>query len=140
MGYEQSLVKAWDALEETKKEKDYVRFLNDKYEIDFSQNSIVSASCNIEAKIHYKILILHYLANETKIIDTQGEDWISFKEMEGGDVYFPAFRKGAIEPILRKYGDNPSAIFERIHFLNAEKMDTGSASISIRVFPKVRVG
>lgn len=140
MGYEISLKKAWDAFKEPDKEKECVHFLGDEYKIDFSQRTIVSMSCNIEAKDYYKILILHYLANEDKVLDIEKDAWKSFKQMEGGEAYFSAFRKRAIDPILRKYGDNPSAIFERMKTLNAEKIDTGNAGISIQVFQKIRVG
>ena len=52
---------------------------------------------------------------------------------------FSAFKKRAIDPILRKYGDNPSAIFERAKLFNAEKIGTGSAGISITTFPKIKI-
>jgi len=138
MGYEASLKKAWDSLQGS--EKKTVWFLNDRYEVDFSKKTIFSLSCNVEAKDYYKILCLHYLANEGEAPDIEGDDWISFKEMDGGEIYFPAFRKRAIEPILRKYGDDPAAILDRARALDAEKIETGSAAISIRVFPKVKAG
>ena len=67
MGYEASLKKAWEALEETGKDKLYVKFLNDEYEADLSRKSISSRSSDIEARDYYKILILHYLANEGRV-------------------------------------------------------------------------
>ena len=78
MGYSVSLKKAWDAFREAKKA--HVRFLNDEYEVDFSKKTVFSLSCNIEAKDYYKILILHYLANEGKAQDIEKDRWISFKE------------------------------------------------------------
>lgn len=138
MGYSEALKKSWDAFGGP--EKSRVRFLNDEYEVDFSNRKILSSSSNVEAKDYYKILILHYLANESKARDIEKDKWVSFKELEGGEIYFSAFRKRSIEPILRKYGDNPAGIFERKRSLDAEKMDTGDAAISVKVFPKVRVG
>lgn len=138
MGYSEALKKSWDVFRDP--EKSRVRFLNDEYEIDFSNRKILSSSSNVEAKDYYKILILHYLANESKAMGIEKDKWVSFKELEGGEIYFSAFRKRSIEPILRKYGDNPAGIFERERSLNAEKMDTGDAAISVKVFPKVRVG
>ncbi len=140
MGYEVSLKKAWEELVALGKDKFHVKFLSDEYEVDFSNKRIFSLSCNIDAKDYYKILILHYLANEDKILDIEKDNWISFKEMDGGKIYFPAFHKRTIIPILKKYGDNPTGIFERCNVLNAERINTGTAGISIRVFPKVRIG
>ncbi|MFC1667359.1 DUF3786 domain-containing protein [Candidatus Omnitrophota bacterium] len=138
MGYETSLKKAWDAFQESGKDKECIRFFNDDYEVDFLKKKVLSQSSNAEAKDYHKILILHYIANETKALSTERDDLISFKEMGGGEVYFPAFRKRAIGPILKKYGDGPGAIFKRADFLNAERVDTGSAAISIKIFPKIK--
>ena len=139
MGYEIALKKAWDTLEESGIKEKYIRFFNDEYEIDHSRRNIISMSCNIPAKVHYELLILHYLANEDKVSSISSDKWISFKELEGVEAYFSAFKKRAIDPILRKYGDNPSAIFERVKLFNAEKIGTGSAGISITTFPKIKI-
>jgi len=140
MGYEISLKKAWDRFQESGKKEGHIRFLNEEYEIVLSKKTILSRPGNLEAKDYYKILILHYLVNEERVMDIERDAWISFREMEGGGVYFPTFRKRAIEPILRKYGDDPASIFKRAEFFNAERIDTGSAAISLRVFPKVKAG
>ncbi|MFC1621753.1 DUF3786 domain-containing protein [Candidatus Omnitrophota bacterium] len=118
MSYKVALDKSWEALQESGKKS--VRFLNDEYEVDFSKKSVLSLSCNVEAKEYYKILILHYLANEHKVSSIENDKWISFKELEGGKEYFSAFRKRAIEPILKKHGDT-------------------SKDISIQIFPKIKV-
>ncbi|MDP8230866.1 MAG: DUF3786 domain-containing protein [Candidatus Gorgyraea atricola] len=118
MGYKVALEKSWEVLQESGKKS--VRFLNDEYEVDFSKKSVLSLSSHVEAKEYYKILILHYLANEHKVSNIENDKWISFKELEGGKEYFSAFRNRAIEPILRKYGDS-------------------SKDVSIQIFPKINV-
>ena len=139
MGYEAALKKAWDEIEGSGIKDRYLRFFNDEYEIDYNAKNIISMSCNIPAKDYYKLLILHYLLGQNKISEISNNNWISFKELDGGDAYFSAFRKRAIDPILRKYGDNPSDIFERARSFSAEKLDAGSAAISINAFPKIKV-
>ena len=139
MGYEIALKKAWDDVELSGAKDRYVKFLNDEYEVDYVQRNIISMSCNIPAKDYYKLLILHYLSNQGKVSNITENSWISFKELDGGDAYFSAFRKRAIEPILRKYGDNPSSIFERARSFNAEKIGNGTAAIAINAFPKIKV-
>ena len=139
MGYEIALRKAWDAVQGIDIERGYLKFFNDEYEIDYTEKNIISMSCNVPAKDYYKLLMLHYIANENKVSKIGNDKWISFKEMDGGEAYFSAFRKRAIDPILRKYGDNPSSIFERARHFKAEKIDTGSAAISISVFPKIKI-
>jgi len=139
MGYEASLEKAWDVFKDTSG-RENLRFLSDEYEVDFSRKTILSLSCNVEAKDYYKILILHYLANEGKVSGIEKDRWISFKEMEGGKEYFSAFHKRAISPITRKYGDNPAAMLDRAKMLGAKKIDEGNTAVSIVVFPKIKVG
>ena len=99
MGYKVALEKSWEMLQESGKKN--IRFLNDEYEVDFSKKSVLSLSCNVEAKEYYKILILHYLANEHKVSNIDNDKWISFKELEGGKEYFSAFRKRIVVPILK---------------------------------------
>ncbi|MDP6685428.1 MAG: DUF3786 domain-containing protein [Candidatus Omnitrophota bacterium] len=141
MGYDVSLNKAWDQFKDREKDGPLpIKFFNDIYEVDFLKRTVFSLSCNIEAKDHYKILILHYIANESRVSDVKADDWISFKEIDGGEAYFPAFRKRAIEPLLRKYGDNPGAMLDCAKVLNVEAIDTGSAGIAIWAFPKVKIG
>lgn len=139
MGYETALKKAWDVVQDAGVKEQYLKFLNDEYEIDYSEKNIISMSCNTPAKDFYKLLLLHYIANENKVLRLKRDEWISFKDLDGGEAYFPAFKKRAIDPILRKYGDNPSGIFKRASFLNADKINTGAAGISIKAFPKIKV-
>jgi len=139
MGYEAALKKAWDALGEPAAKSCYLKFFDDEYRIDYGERNIISARRETPARDYYKLLLLHYLANENRVPEISGGGWISFKELEGGEVYFPAFRKRAIEPILKKYGDRPADIFSRAMYFDSKKMDTGSAGVSIKAFPKVNI-
>jgi len=139
MGYETALKKAWDAVQAVDAEQGYLKFLNNEYRIDYAEKNIISISGNVPAKDYYKLLILHYLAGRNKVSDKISDSWISFRELDGGEAYFPAFKKRAIGPILKKYGDNPSAIYERAGHFSAERIDTGTAAISISAFPKIKI-
>ena len=113
MGYDTALSKAWSELEGLVRDKDIsIRFLSDKYNVDLGNKRVLSLSCNAPAKIHISILILHYLKNKLKGLPSINEEWISFKELEGGQGYYPAFKKRAIDPIMRKYGSDPEALLE----------------------------
>ena len=141
MAYEIAIEKAWDDLERVvRRGKSRIKFLDEEYEIDSSRRKIFSPASNVEAKDFYKVLFLHYVINEGKVGGIEKDAWISFREMEGGDTYFPAFRDRAIEPILKKYGHNASGIYKSIKSFPAEKMDGGDAAVCIKAFPKVKVG
>ena len=71
MGYEVALKKAWDAIQGIDTQHRYIKFLNDEYEIDYSNKNIISVSCNAPAKDYYKLLILHYAAGEHRVSEVK---------------------------------------------------------------------
>jgi len=140
MSYEVALNKAWQELENiSKTDKSELKFLNDIYEIDVKRRQVLSVSCNIAAKEYLTVLILHYeLKKFGGILEPTG-NWISFKDVPGGEIYYPAFRKQAIEPLLRKYGANPQGILLNRERLNAQEVKEATAAISLEVFERVPV-
>ena len=54
---------------------------------------MLSFSCNIPAKDYTSILVLHYLARKLKGLPPVKGEWISFKELPGGEGYYPSFKK-----------------------------------------------
>ncbi|MCX5708472.1 MAG: DUF3786 domain-containing protein [Candidatus Omnitrophica bacterium] len=113
MSYEAALGKAWTEIERLSAEKSFaIKFFSEEYSVDAVSRKIMSLSCNVLAKDFVSILLLHYLEQKLKGLPALSKEWISFKELESGEAYYPAFRKRAIEPILRKYGSNPEAIIK----------------------------
>ena len=140
MSYEVALNLAWEALISLSKAKNLsVKFLGDQYDVNTTSRAIQSVSCNIPAKDFLSVLLLHYLANNLKGLPQLTNQWISFKEMPGGDPYYPAFRKRAIEPILRKYGKNPEGLSTNLQRLSARIIDKGDVGILVEAFEKVPV-
>ncbi|MBM3254993.1 MAG: DUF3786 domain-containing protein [Candidatus Omnitrophica bacterium] len=126
MGYAVALDKSWKELEALKAGDSFlVKFLADEYSIDCKAKTVFSLSCNARAKDFTAILILHYLASKIKGLPPETKEWVSFKELSSGEQYYPAFRKRAIEPIIRKYGRNsegadiilPLSVFEGVPVL-----------------------
>jgi hypothetical protein len=113
MSYEAALNKAWKEIEWLSAEKNFtLKFFSDEYSVDTANRKIISLSCNVAAKDFVSILLLHYLERKIQGLPELSGEWVSFKELESGESYYPAFRKRAIEPILRKYGSNPEAIIK----------------------------
>jgi len=138
MGYGAALNKAWDELTQLNFGKDItVKFLSDAYSIDLDNRKVMSLSCNIPAKDWAVILILHYLDKRARGLPHLTGDWVSFKELEAGEIYYPAFRKRAIEPLLKKYGKNPDGLLQVLDRLPAKKAKEGDAGISLEIFPGV---
>lgn len=138
MSYEVAINKAWENLGQFKPDNALsVKFLADEYIIDYKNRGVSSSSCNIPAKEHLEILILHYLFKKLNGLPPLSGEWVSFKELENGEFYYPAFRKRAIEPILRKYGGNPNGLLSALEKLPADKASQGDVSVIFQVFEGV---
>jgi len=141
MAYDVALSQAWAELETLTKEKNHtVRFLNDRYGVDLDKRTIVSLSSNVPAKNHLSILILHYLSRKLRRLPQPTGEWISFKELDGGLVYYSVLRKRVLEPIIRKYGkDLKGFISEMTKRFAAKEVEQGDASIVLEAFDGIPV-
>lgn len=143
MGYAKALEKAWSNIADlTKDEVFSVKFMSDSYKITVPAKFILSARDLVPAKTHLQIIILHYLISKlskNQLPPPTGE-WIDFNQLEGGEVYYPIFRKRTIDVILKKYGSNPDALLNNtIGKFPAEKAGAGDTGIAIRPFDGVNI-
>ncbi len=140
MTYQVALDKAWGNLEAANAGKAFeVKFYSDVYSVDLDSRKIMSLSCNVAAKEMASILVLHYLEQKLKGLEPLTGEWISFKELPGGEIYYPAFRKRAIEPILRKYAANPQGLFTVLDKKIAKSVNQADAAVEIEAFSGVPV-
>lgn len=135
MGYEAALEKAWKEIEGIAPDRiGAVKFLADEYEIDLKNRRVLSLACNVPAKDHVAILVLHYAIRRAKGLPALSGEWISFKQLEGGQGYYPAFKKRVLDPIVRKYGSNPQALWDITSRFRAKKADMADAAVVVDVF------
>lgn len=141
MSYQAAVEKGWKELEALADADNYsVSLMGDTYEVNLKDKSVFSDSCNIPAKEYLALLILHYLIGSFKNAFIPSGEWISFKEIPGGEIYYPAFKDGVIDALLRKYGNNPQGLFGVLErFKGAAKIDIGDAAIEIETFPEIKV-
>ena len=142
MTYQPALDKAWEDLADLAGAKvSAVRFLGDEYAIDIARRTVLSLSCNIPARDYAAIVILHYLIRKRrlKILPRPTGDWIDFKELEGGEAYYPAFRKRTIEKIAAKYASRPDDLAVSTKRFFARKADVGDVSFVVQAFSEVPI-
>lgn len=140
MPYEAAMNKAWDNLVDLTREKNFsVKFLGDEYSIDLKNRLVTSLDCNTTAKDFYTILILHYLFAKLKGLARLTGEWLTFRELAGIEGYAAAFRKRALEPIVRKYAGKPENILSVLDKLPSRKADFKDISIIIEAFSQVPV-
>jgi hypothetical protein len=138
MGYNTALSKAWSDLGNPERDRSLsVRFLSDEYAVDLENKRVLSVSCNVPAKDYISILLLHYLKQKSTGLPRLNGEWVSFMQLEGGQGYYPAFKKRVIEPILRKYGPKPEGILELIGRFKAKSVQLADASVVLDVFDGV---
>ena len=126
MSYQQALKKAWDDLTSISRDSDSyaVKLLSDTYTVDLKNRTVFSDSCNIPAKEYTSIIILHYLAKKLKLgsLPQPSGEWIDFRQLEGGEGYYPAFKKRTIDKILKKYGSSPKDMSTMVQALESVPM------------------
>jgi len=84
-----------------------------------------------------KVLILHYLLGCGRS-STTGR-LITFREVPGGEMYYPAFKRRAIDTLVRVFGHDPPLLLKAGEQIGAERGEIGSASVVVKVFPGVLV-
>jgi hypothetical protein len=140
MGYEAALGKAWEDLQGlTEKKQLSVKFLADEYTVDVEARKIASLACNVPAKDFTAILILHYCVQSIQGLPKVAGEWLTFKELTRIEGYESAFRERSIVPVIRKYGKDPSGLYEALKRLPGKKGEGADASIILETFPSVPV-
>ena len=140
MTYEAAVKKAWKNLESLAESARYaVNLLGDTYTVNLDDKTVLSDSCNVPAKEYLALLILHYLIGSLKGGYVPSDEWVSFKEIEGGEIYYPAYRNSVIEPLLRKYGRHPENILAAIERFKGRRLDISDAAIEVETFPEVKI-
>ncbi|PIV53757.1 MAG: hypothetical protein COS17_02310 [Elusimicrobia bacterium CG02_land_8_20_14_3_00_37_13] len=135
MGYKLALNKVWQNVIQVTEEKTYeVRFVNDIYIVDIRDGQVLDKLTDKPAKDYISVLLLYYLEKKIKGLPSLTGEWISFKQLDGGDTYYSAFHKRAIEPLIRKYGNNPESLNSLLNKFPSHKLEYGDAGIVIDVF------
>ncbi len=90
-----------------------------------------------EVSKYHQVLILHYLdgAGNAQLANRL----VTFREFEGGALYFPAFKTRAIDPIVREFSSKPDLLRHIGDALRAEPTGVGSVGFKAHFFPKMPV-
>ncbi|RKY33267.1 MAG: hypothetical protein DRP74_00070 [Candidatus Omnitrophota bacterium] len=140
MAYEAAKSLAWEELIKLGPDKVLsLKFLGDEYSLDLKERKILSLSSNVAAKDFFSVLILHYLISRLKGLPDLTSEWVSFKELSGVEGYAGAFRKRAIEPIIRKYGNNSQGLLDALDRFSGKKVNYADTSVVLEVFEGVPV-
>ncbi len=86
---------------------------------------------------HMQILILHYLrgAGNAQLANKAA----TYRDFEGGAVYYSAFKARTIDPLVKEFGHKPDLLRHVGDAMHAESLKMGSVGFRVNFFPKVPV-
>lgn len=141
MSYEISLCRSWDELEKLAPASDYtVDFLGDRHDVRIDERAVLLKPSDVAADEMTAVLILHYLIGDLKGGFHSRDEWISFRELQGGAVFWPAFLKSNIEPLAAYFERDPDGLVKNLEDRFAAKhIQGGDVGFEVAAFPDIFV-
>jgi hypothetical protein len=141
MGYEISLSMAWKELNELALPQICsLSLLTNTYEIRIAEKAVLLQPSGIRADEGLSVLILRYLIGRSKRGFHPYGEWISFKETDGGKLFWPNFSNRAIKPLVECFKQDPNGTIQILmENLGGRKVEGGDVAIEVETFPGVFV-
>lgn len=141
MAYEIALDRAWNEIVALASTPKYiVQLLMNIYEVRVIDRVVQLKSSGAVANEGMSILILHYLIGILKHGYKQKGEWISFKEVWGGQSFYPAFQDRTLRPLVESLKRDPDGLFKNLtERLGGKLVEGGDLSVELVTFPEVRV-
>lgn len=139
MGYEASLERAWDELENLALQDRVVSLLGEDYQVRAKKRAVLLAGGAPAGQME-AVLILHYLIGLLQHgLHTSGE-WISFKETRDGKLFWPAFQESAVKPLVQSFHRDPEGLVRTLSSrLGGKMVEGGDVAVELAAFPGVFV-
>jgi hypothetical protein len=103
-----------------------------------SERTILQQPSLLPAEDYLSVLILHYIIGCLKHGYRQRGNWISFKDIWGGNSYFPAYQRNTIKPLIEEVQKDPEGLIRKLTVsYNAEVVEGGDIAILLEAFPGV---
>jgi hypothetical protein len=141
MGYEISLNLAWEELQKLAlPQKYFISLLMETYEIKIAEKAVLHQPSGIQADGVTSVLILRYLVGRSKHGFSPCGEWISFKETEGGKLFWPNFSQRAIKPLADCFQQDPDRLIRNIlENFSGQVADGGDVAAELETFTDVFV-
>jgi hypothetical protein len=113
-------------------------FLHRRCLIHFPEGKVTFQENDEEVPLWSKILLLHYLIN------AQGRplagEWVNFRQLSGGDTYYPAFVKRSQQPLLDFFAHRLDLLETAAKSLGGRNLNEGDRAVVIPALPRVPIG
>ncbi len=114
-----------------------VTFFNEEYILDCDKETIVRKADGTAPDMTASIIILNYLSF-SEVPQKLEYKWVSLKEIpNGGALFYPAFRKTAIESLIKTFGRQPGQLLACAAALGGQPSSLGSVSAVFNAFPEI---
>lgn len=90
---------------------------------------VVNTNTGELLKVSDRILILHYILCDVPV--TFMDRLISFRELDGGQFYWPAFRGRSVSPLEKRFGNNLEGLRDNLSRLDWEHVNIGDLGARI---------
>ena len=121
--YSDSIAKSWENLSN-----------RDLAELSDSKRIFWEDGINAEQDL--QVVLLHYLIRAEGKIDGK---WISYRDIEGGNLYYSVFQGRALRPLVATFGEEPEKLLKAGLQLGGVMAQRGDASVDLRFFPFAQV-
>lgn len=140
MGYEIAIKRGWKELEKTSSTSSTfeiaVPFLTDVYLVK-PKDRTISSTLGEPPRDDVSILVLHYLIGIRKERSVEKEEWISFREIEGGISFLPAFEETVIKPLVGGFNQDPGGLIRNLlQRFGGRTAECGDVGVEISPFPE----
>ena len=113
-------------------------YLNVTYGVQHPTGRVVAAALPGQPVSEVtRLIILHYLVTSSGAAP-RGQ-WMSYRELPGGNAYFAAFRRRVVDRLVRRFGPDPERLAEAAARLGAGRLPLGDASALVSALPLLPV-
>lgn len=115
-----------------------LRFFSRSFIIHYPSGQIQENGVNEPPPLWQQIIILHYLLHAKAI--PIADSWINYRDLPGASLFEMRFRKMAIDPLLKVYGNNANSLKEAGTILGGMQITrTGDAAFRFMALPRLPV-
>lgn len=108
-----------------------LKVLADTVILDFDSREILwEDGRNVEQEL--QVVLLHYIIRAEGKIDGK---WISYRDIEGGNLYYSVFHGRALRPLISTFGEEPEKLVNAGLRLGGTKVQRGDGSVDLYFFP-----
>lgn len=113
-----------------------VLFFNEEYVLDSVKETIHRKADGFVPDMMDSIIILNYLAYAQPLQESVPR-WVSLKEIPGGMIFYPAFHKTSILPLIEAFGHRAGRLTTIAPSLGGQPASSGDSSAIFKAFPEI---